>query len=654
MIEFDEHSLPKGFVVAASPGFSQFGQGMEKLTFMGLARKISKASRMGFEFAMIDYESLSEMYEPGISQKVKKMKESENIEVGLHLPITLDLSVASSYVWDVMHDILQRGAYSGKDIMEAKFVLIHASSSLKPGIVFRLGQREYPQKLCSHDGINLGEFMEMVDQGVYNDPVRGKVSLSNGKSLVDWFKGKFIKILYSAMGVPGDIPIITYFDEMAFNDKLFSEAVKYAKDKYEKFMKDSDEYANKKIKEIDDKIDAVKRKIDELRKKSNMTDDEKQKMGELQKEYENLLYEKGRRNHDSLVQEYFENLTPKERSEYTQYLDVVRTTNRFDFDKVFKYWKLNGSNAEESVAYRVIAKYMYLTKDPIWFEIVGNYDPDHIVDADNKVRISNDMKNKGSNEIRNLVDRFILAVSIKYIQGHLFSNYGDRGMKKYGFDGSVYDYLTNNKIRIYFENSPPAKEGEGQLRIMTPNDLISIARMIDDGEWVSAAVDTEHLMSNLFSPEKEFSSIKDGYGRYITMIHINGPRPIHPTHSPIFLYSPDMEIIYKWFYILKKKGMTRGYFVWEMGSFGVMESAIALRKIRDEISKKNPTPPEKLPPEFFGIDEKFEARQAVAMREHAFDPLEGLFMVPEESHTFLSTAAKNKGQLNIWNKEKYS
>ena len=214
--------------------------------------------------------------------------------------------------------------------------------------------------------------------------------------------------------------------------------------------------------------------------------------------------------------------------------------------------------------------------------------------------------------------------------------------------------LTKNKIRIYFENSPPLKEGsEGQLRIMSPMDLISISKEIDNGTYISAAIDTEHLMSNLFSPDKEFSSLPDGYGKYITMLHIHGPRPIHPTHSPIFLYSSDMEVIYKWFYTLKKKGMTSAYFVWEMGSFGVRESAIAMRRIRDELSKEKPTPPDKLSPEFFGIDEQFEARQMVDIREHAFDPLEGLIMVPEESHTFLSSAAKEKGGLAVWSKEKY-
>ncbi len=653
MIEFDEYSLPKGFVVAVSPGFSQFGQGMERLTFMGLARKISKAARLGFEFAMIDYESLSEMYEPNIAENVRKMKEAEKIEVGLHMPLSLDLTLATSYNWDIMHDILQRGAYSGNEIMKAKFVLAHASSYMKPGIVFRLGQREYPEKLSSHDGINIGEFMELVDNGKYTDPARGPIKLRNGRRLKDWFMGKFIKVLYSAMGVPGDIPIITYFDEMSYKDKFFSEAVKEAENYVKDIDKKAEDYAKKKYSELSSEYDKKMERYRELSAKDNLTEQEKKEKEEIEKRLEELKREmmKGERG---FKDEYLSNLDEKTLKEYVERSRVVETVRRYDFERVYEYWKYNGSQAEESVAYRIVAKYMYLTKDPIWFDIVGDYDPDHIVDADNKIRTPSKLKGKKEEEIRELVDKFVLAVAIKYIQGHLFVSERGLGMDKYGFKGSVYEYLSKNKIRIYFENSPALKEGqEGQLRIMRPIDLVLLSKKLDGGKWISAAVDTEHLMSNFFSPDEEFSSLPNDAGKYITMLHINGPRPTHPTHSPIFLYSPDMEIIYKWLYILKGKGMTRGYFIWEMGSYGVMESAVALRKIRDELSKEKPTPPDKLPPEFFGIDEQFEARQMVAIREHAFDPLEGMIMVPEESHTFLSKAAKEKGGLGVWAKEKY-
>ncbi len=653
MVEFDEYGKPKGYIIAASPGFSQFGQGMEKLTFSGLARKISKAARLGFEFAMIDYEALSEMYEPNIGEQVKRMKESEKMEVGLHLPITLDLTLATSFNWSIMHDILQRGAYSGKDIMGARFVLVHASSYPKPGIVFRLGQREYPEKLCAHDGTNLGEFMELVDDGVYNDPARGNIKLSNGRRLKDWFMGKFIKILFSAMGVPGDVPIITYFDEMSYNDVYFAEAVKKAKQFVSDVEKRKDEYVTKRMDELIKEANSIEKQIRDMEKKSDLTEEERSVYENLKNKYISLRHDIDLGN-NKFANEFFNNMDKDEIKKYMERKRVIETVERYEFNHVYDYWKYNGSQAEENVAYRVIAKYMYLTGDPIWLDIIGDIDPDHIIDADNKVRTAPELKGKKNKDIKELVDKFIIAVAIKYIQGHLFSTSTGKGMERYGFNGSVYDYLTKNKIRIYFENSPPLKEGSGELRISSVMGLIDIAKEIDNGTFISAAVDTEHLMSNLYSPYEQFSSIPDGYGKYITMLHINGPRPIHPTHSPIFLYSPDMEIIYKWLYTLKKRGMTSAYFVWEMGSYGVRESAIAMRLIRNELSKENPTPPDKLPPEFFGMDETFDARQMVAIREHAFDPLEGLIMVPEESHTFLSTAAKSKGGLAVWNKEKYS
>jgi len=41
------------------------------------------------------------------------------------------------------------------------------------------------------------------------------------------------------------------------------------------------------------------------------------------------------------------------------------------------------------------------------------------------------------------------------------------------------------------------------------------------------------------------------------------------------------------------------------------------------------------------------------MREHAWDPLEGLLSVPEEKHTFFSKTAVEKQKGQEWEKRKY-
>ncbi len=95
---WDAKNKPVGYIIGMSPGFAQFGQGEEKLIYMGLARKIAKASRMGFEFAMVDYEALSEMYEAEIKGQIAHIKEAQGdpatgrkFEVGIHMATEMDL-----------------------------------------------------------------------------------------------------------------------------------------------------------------------------------------------------------------------------------------------------------------------------------------------------------------------------------------------------------------------------------------------------------------------------------------------------------------------------------------------------------------------------------------------------------------------------------
>ena len=56
---WDRQNKPVEYILGASPGFAQFAQGDEKLTTTGLGRKIAKASRMGFDFAIAAADSLT-------------------------------------------------------------------------------------------------------------------------------------------------------------------------------------------------------------------------------------------------------------------------------------------------------------------------------------------------------------------------------------------------------------------------------------------------------------------------------------------------------------------------------------------------------------------------------------------------------------------
>ena len=66
------------------------------------------------------------------------------------------------------------------------------------------------------------------------------------------------------------------------------------------------------------------------------------------------------------------------------------------------------------------------------------------------------------------------------------------------------------------------------------------------------------------------------------------------------------------------------------------------------------TEPKLLPLEFYGMKEHGPeiARQQLAIKEHALDPLKGTLLIPEEEYTFLSSEAVKKGKGEEWRKEK--
>jgi len=110
---------------------------------------------------------------------------------------------------------------------------------------------------------------------------------------------------------------------------------------------------------------------------------------------------------------------------------------------------------------------------------------------------------------------------------------------------------------------------------------------------------------------------------------------------------------------LRKKGFKDGYVIYERGggktAWDVMQNVVwTMRQIVKYLDQDVPF--EDLPPEFYGVSEQTKetyARQLVTMRDHAWDPLEGLLMVPEEKHTFLSKSAVDKGKREEWEKRKF-
>jgi len=623
MPEWDEWNRPKGYIISVTPGFAKFGAGEERLIYMGLARKITKAARLGFEFAQIDIEEVGEMFEPRLKEMVDNIKKLNKIEIGLHLPVNMDLCIARAYAWRQMHEQLVYGAIAAAEKLGAKYILFHSSSEARPDITATSGQRTPPAKLCAPDGSNLGNFIDRESKKGFN--------------LKDWFIAKHIGVFFHVAGAPADIETVDFFDEKG----SFKDGVKEVKEKIREMERKDEEIVNRAnvgIRECEDKIIAIradpriplneKRKIEEeLMKKID-------EIRENAREERKMLHE-----------------------EYKKWISIDSNLTRIDFEReAFDYWTRHGSEAEEYVAYHCIAKWMYKNKDPLWTAIVEDRrDPDEII----KEAVLH-VGEKG--ELTDAVKQLITAVAAKYIEGHLKTKLGEYAVevkvngKKEKI--SVLDYCRAHKINIFIETNMPGGYGEhtagappGELRIIKATDHVKIAKVIDP-DIVGYCLDFEHLLTNYIDPVDEAKElIKTGDGKYIRCLHLNAPRPIVGAHAPLSRLSVDMDIVYRFLYLLRKAGWKNSYIVWEMGSYGVQETAIAFKNIVRELEKE--TPPDELPPEFYGIDKDFEAQQMTAIREHAWDPLEGLLVVPEERHTFLSRAALEKGKAREWEKEKY-
>ncbi len=779
MAEWDEKNRPRYYIPGVSPGFSQYMQGEEKLSYQGFARKLMKAARFGFEFAMVDYEAMSEMFEPDIERKIDVVRKAEGLEFGLHLPIDLDPSISFASEWQAMHDIFIRGAYAGR-ILKARFIHTHSTNAMEPALTFNMGGMERPGKLVAFDGTNLGQMLKEVDSGTFSDnwfEYFGIEQKKPGISMAGWLKAKYFKLMFQGIVVTPE-PIVALYEFETYDDaireylKILEYSIEKAKSKIreslENEIRDLEEEKSENLKQLDEtkkKMESLISEYNELSKKAEGLEGEEKesvrsRMSEIEKEIAGM--EKRMQEIQKRISHYSESgeeelmgldqrisirkrkLEKLEEIEISkdgeeglkQYIKIItsgeimslfpelkgeidsniedyvrqrrdvfaynpqnypifvyelsRHVSTYNVDAWFDQWVNNGSEATESVAYRAIAKYMYETRDPLWIEMVekpynesgefsGEIDPDVVIDFENKIepmkKIWSNRYGKarlvewlGKTDRRRLLKRIVAAVAAKYIQGHLFVKKNGRkmGAMKYligktGIAGdeadmSIYEYCKRHRIRIYFENGFSREQQfhpEGKLRMMHMEDHCRMVKVIDDGEWVGYCPDFEHIVVNLIDPMKDIEKIPDGYAKYISEIHINAPRPINATHAPIELLSTDAEEIYRWLYGLWKKGMKAAYMIWEMGSYGVRQTALAFRKFKEELDKPlkglgEPTPPDKLPPEFFGIDEKLEAFTKMAVMENAFAPLEGLLLIPEEKHTFLGKAAKDRQKLGEW------
>jgi hypothetical protein len=387
--------------------------------------------------------------------------------------------------------------------------------------------------------------------------------------------------------------------------------------------------------------------------------------------------------------------------------EIVNNVGKYAWDYFRNITRLRfaeGAITHEDVAYLIVARYLYETKnnpkEPLWnlffkdktWESLENEFGVQFLDKNGEIR---------------LPPQIVALVSARYILGHfseknkeefimeqkrLFSKFlSDENLKKIEetflkktpfekieeINKKIAERNKNRKFTIVFENPEITRAGEEGLQRLI--HLVDIYRMVRAAKELSRNVylgivfDQEHYLHNNLDPLNEIKSLQTelnsseekDVGKYILVFHVGAPKPYHPAHQPIDIGSEAQFWIYKYSFELRKLGFGKnsneGIFIFESGGARggqypaqfIGQSAAALRIIVEYLEKG--IEPEKLPPEFYGISSReilSEDRQLAIIKEHFLDPLKGLIQVPEEEYTFLGSKAIEKGKRpEEWKKE---
>ncbi|MBI5060958.1 MAG: hypothetical protein HZB67_01445 [Candidatus Aenigmarchaeota archaeon] len=289
-------------------------------------------------------------------------------------------------------------------------------------------------------------------------------------------------------------------------------------------------------------------------------------------------------------------------------------------------------------AYFVVAAHMHGSGDPLWTAVCNGKDPTDAYSFNQP--------------------GFNAAVAMRYIEGHLTAN--NEINKKILGGKTILQWLNEKKLYLNFEIPEIDQPGmEGLSRLYNPLDFYHLVKKLGS-PFVKICIDFEHMISNKMEPEKIISSAPGDFGKYVNLFHLGKPIPYFGTaHAQIPVPSRSMEILYKWLYMMRQKGFADGYMIYERGSGKnpqevVQKSVLALRNIAENLGKG--IAPVELPETFYGISEQNKdmfARQLTAVREHAWDPLTGLLVRPEETHTFRSRTAVEKGKAEEWKRARF-
>lgn len=324
-----------------------------------------------------------------------------------------------------------------------------------------------------------------------------------------------------------------------------------------------------------------------------------------------------RRKLESIERKYYTKEVSEEEisKEYEKLrkIGIEKAVESFKKNKHSQSW---GDGGTEDVAYELMGRWMWETRDPLWKAYCGN-------------KSYEDAKEEDA----------VAAVSAKYVAGHL---------KKH------LEKLEEKNVVIALE-CPDARGGQyaGDYRLQNSTEIYKLVKHIGS-PYVRILIDFEHLATQGIDPMKDVKDAPGDIGKYVITLHVGTvPMPAHK-HMP----SPRGDVyIYELVWRLRQKGFDSGIFIFERGGYKEEELyeqiVITLKDVAFYLSKD--IAPDQLPEEYFGMTPAEVEHEKRVVDSHAFDPLAGMFELPEMNHTWLGREAMEKKRVSgdTWRKEQH-
>jgi len=613
----------------------------------------------------------------------------QGLDITFHGSLTIAMCIPERTEWEIAQDHMQKSIKSAVHA-GAKYVDFH--SCLREWLeLFTYAGSKLEIVMCDYKGRFIKDLFADTDDPKHNQAA---------EKLREWFVNE-----YREEGGKGSVK--NFVEELG--STIIGHDTSNALFHSSRDEIYNDFYKQKLEKRLPEELKEIERRIQNEIEEEFRKIDESERLTEEQK----TLFKKERRKQiegqkDQLIERSMRNLRIEARNEDLEPGEAkelsVKTSEKFkelmrkeviDHLKAGKNWFRVERAGTLEYAYRIIAHYLFFSKDKIWQDMINMYKDEFGVDEELKYDENDDqwlekslarLENMSNSKRRLIItfkEFYYSVVAAKFLQGHLEE-------LVHWMEGELPEILESevdltesrkdkradqkknlkkvlDELCIAIEN-PDSRNPEhgGRFLLWRPKQIYVAIKNIRESlkgnhkHWdkVLMLVDFEHLATQGVDPLEELTKMKDNpltkdYAKLIKAVHAGVPTPLH-SHKPI--KAADRLIVYTLLWRLREAGLGSEhltYLIFERGGFKQpYASSVRVLKLFAKLMKEG-TSPENVPDAFFVISKPaYKSRQKAIIFDHTFDPIKGLLKFPEEEYTLLGTAALKSGKKpEEWKKE---